>query len=61
MPTTVIAERIGSPYSIRLPSGRVAQRRPWYLPVDSAGRTSYAPGRSRNAIMLDLFITLIAA
>ena len=44
MPATVIAERIGWPYSIRTLSGRVAQLRPWYLPPDPAGRTSYAPG-----------------
>ena len=29
MPATVIAERIGWPYSIRTLSGRVAQLRPW--------------------------------
>jgi transposase len=44
MPATVIAERIGWSYSIRTLSGRVAQLRPWYLPADPAGRTSYAPG-----------------
>ena len=44
MPATVIAERIGWPYSIRTLSGRVAQLRAWYLPADPAGRTSYAPG-----------------
>lgn len=44
MPATVIAERIGWPYSIRTLSGRVAQLRPLYLPVDPAGRTSYEPG-----------------
>ena len=44
MPATVIAERIGWPYSIRTLSGRVAQLRSWYLPPDPAGRTSYAPG-----------------
>jgi transposase len=44
MPATVIAERIGWPYSIRTLSGRVAQLRPLYLPADPAGRTSYAPG-----------------
>jgi transposase len=44
MPATVIAERIGWPYSIRTLSGRVAQLRPWYLPPDPAGRTSYEPG-----------------
>jgi transposase len=44
MPATVIAERIGWPYSIRTLSGRVAQLRVLYLPADPAGRTSYAPG-----------------
>jgi transposase len=44
MPATVIAERIGWPYSIRTLSGRVAQLRPLYLPPDPAGRTSYEPG-----------------
>lgn len=44
MPATVIAERIGWPYSIRTLSGRVAQLRPLYVPADPAGRTSYAPG-----------------
>jgi transposase len=44
MPATVIAERIDWGYSIRTLSGRVAQLRPWYLPADPAGRTSYAPG-----------------
>lgn len=44
MPSTVIAERIGWPYSIRTLSGRVAALRPYYLPADPAGRTSYAPG-----------------
>jgi hypothetical protein len=38
MPATVIAERIGWPYSIRTLSGRVAQLRPLYLPADPAGR-----------------------
>jgi transposase len=44
MPATVIAERIGWPYSIRTLSGRVAQLRPLYVPADPVGRTSYAPG-----------------
>jgi transposase len=44
MPATVIAERIGWPYSIRTLSGRVAQLRPLYLPPDPASRTSYAAG-----------------
>jgi transposase len=44
MPATVIAERIGWPYSIRTLSGRVAVLRPYYLPADPSGRTSYEPG-----------------
>jgi transposase len=44
MPATVIAERLGWPYSIRTLSGRVAQLRPAYLPPDPASRTSYAAG-----------------
>lgn len=44
MPSTVIAERIGWPYSIRTLSGRVAELRPVYLPPDPASRTSYVAG-----------------
>jgi len=44
MPATVIAERIGWTRSIRVLSGRVAELRPAYLPVDPAGRTQYAAG-----------------
>jgi transposase len=44
MPATVIAGRIGWPYSIRTLSGRVAELRPVYLPPDPASRTSYAAG-----------------
>lgn len=44
MPATVIAERIGWPYSIRTLSGRVAELRPAYLPPDPASRTAYAAG-----------------
>jgi transposase len=44
MPATVIAERVGWPYSMRTLSNRVAQLRPFYLPPDPAGRTSYEPG-----------------
>jgi transposase len=44
MPATVIAERVGWPYSIRTLSGRVAELRPVYLPPDPAGRTCYAAG-----------------
>jgi transposase len=44
MPATVIAERIGWPYSIRVLSGRVAELRPVYLPPDPASRTAYQAG-----------------
>jgi transposase len=44
MPATVIGERIGWTRSIRVPSGRVAELRPAYLPPDPARRTSYAEG-----------------
>jgi transposase len=44
MPATVIAERIGWPYSIRTLSGRVAELRPAYLPVDPVSRTHYEAG-----------------
>ena len=44
MPATVIAERIGWPYSIRTLSGRVAELRLSYLPPDPASRTAYAAG-----------------
>jgi transposase len=44
MPATVIAERVGWPYSIRTLSGRVAELRPVYLPPDPASRTTYAAG-----------------
>jgi transposase len=44
MPATVIAERIGWPYSIRVLSGRVAELRPVYLPPDPASRTTYLAG-----------------
>jgi transposase len=44
MPATVIAGRIGWPYSIRTLSGKVAQLRPLYLPPDPAGRTVYLAG-----------------
>jgi transposase len=42
MPATVIAERVGWPYSVRTLSGKVAQWRPAYLPPDPASRTAYA-------------------
>jgi transposase len=44
MPSTVIAERIGWPYSIRTLSGKVAELRPGYLPPDPASRTMYLAG-----------------
>src|SRR5580704_8116400 len=44
MPSTVIAERIGWPYSVRALSGKVAEWRPAYLPPDPAARTAYAAG-----------------
>jgi transposase len=44
MPATVIAERIGWPYSIRTLSTRVAELRPIYLPPDPTSRTSYLVG-----------------
>jgi transposase len=44
MPATVIGERIDWPYSIRTLSSRVARLRPYYLPPDPAGRTTYEPG-----------------
>ena len=44
MPSTVIAERVGWPYSVRTLSGKVAEWRPAYLPPDPASRTAYAAG-----------------
>ena len=44
MPSTVIAQRIGWPYSIRTLSGKVAELRPLYLPPDPASRTVYLAG-----------------
>jgi len=44
MPSTVIAERVGWPYSVRTLSGKVAQWRPAYLPPDPVSRTAYAAG-----------------
>ena len=44
MPATVIAERIGWPYSIRVLRDRVAELRPVYLPPDPASRTTYLAG-----------------
>jgi transposase len=47
IPATVIAERVGWPYSIRTLSNRVAELRPVYLPPDPASRTSCVAGRDR--------------
>jgi transposase len=44
MPATVIAERVGWTYSIRLLRDRVAELRPVYLPPDPASRTTYVAG-----------------
>ena len=44
MPATVIAERIGWPYSIRVLRDRVSELRPVYLPPDPASRTVYLAG-----------------
>jgi transposase len=44
MPATVIGERISWPYSARTLSARVAGLRPYYLPPDPSGRTTYEPG-----------------
>lgn len=44
MPATVIAQRIGWQYSIRVLRDRVAELRPAYLLPDPASRTSYEPG-----------------
>jgi len=41
MPSTVIAERIRWPYTVRTLSGKVAEWRPAYLPPDPASRTAY--------------------
>jgi len=42
MPASVIADRIGWPYSGRTLRTRVAELRPAYLPPDQSSRTSYA-------------------
>ncbi len=44
MPATVIAERIGWPYSIRVLRDRVAELRPLFVPPDPCQRTFYRPG-----------------
>ena len=41
MPATVIAERVGWPYSVRTLSGKVAEWRPAYLPPDPGSRDEY--------------------
>jgi hypothetical protein len=48
MPATVIAERIGWPFSIRTSSDRVAELRPAYLPADPASRTPMRYDRTRR-------------
>jgi transposase len=47
MPATVIAERIGWPYSIRTLSGRVARLRSYYLPADPGLTHELRDGRDR--------------
>lgn len=44
MPATVIAERIGWEFSIRVLRDRVSELRPVYLPPDPASRTTYQAG-----------------
>ena len=44
MPATVVAERIGWEYSIRILRDRVSELRPVYLPPDPASRTVDEPG-----------------
>lgn len=44
MPATVVAERIGWEYSIRVLRTRVSELRPMYLPPDPASRTCYEAG-----------------
>jgi transposase len=44
MPATVIAERIGWPFSITTLKDRVRQIRPEYQGIDPVDRTSYRPG-----------------
>jgi transposase len=59
MPATVIAERIGWPYSIRTLSGRVAELRPAYLPPDPVSRTASC-ARARAAARLGLIMPTAA-
>ncbi|GAA2821473.1 IS21 family transposase [Crossiella cryophila] len=44
MPTTVIAERIGSTRSLTVLKDRVRELRPVFIPPDPASRTDYQPG-----------------
>lgn len=44
MPATLIAERIGWSYSIRILSARVAELRPMFVPPDPASRNTYVAG-----------------
>jgi transposase len=44
MPATVIAERIGWAYSVRVLRDRVAELRPLFVPPDPCQRTYYFPG-----------------
>jgi transposase len=58
MPATVIAERIGWTWSIRVLRYRVAELRPVYLPPDPASRTSYVAGEIAQCDPWFLPITL---
>ena len=55
MPSTVIAERVGWPYSVRTLSGRVAELRPAYLPPDPAGDRRSSAQVSINSARLGPF------
>lgn len=44
MKATVIAERIGFPYSILILKARIAEIRPEYAGIDPSDRTVYQPG-----------------
>jgi hypothetical protein len=54
MPATVIAERLGLPFSIRTLSGRVAELRPAYLPPDRRVGRPMPPVRSPSLISVSL-------
>jgi hypothetical protein len=54
MPATVIAERLGLPFSIRTLSGRVAELRPAYLPPDRRAGRPMPPVRSPSLISVSL-------